>query len=324
MTPFSSNLEACIDTLGERELIRNIASWLGESGQSSPSGIGDDTAVIPPSTRAQLITVDSLVYGRHFDDDTAPEAAGAKLLKRNLSDLAAMGGRPGSAVIACFLPPNLSLAWLESFYRGLAKCALTFNTRVVGGDISSSNNDLAFSLTLLGQVQNPPLTRKSTHINDTLWVSGSLGGSLLGKHLNFTPRIGEGGWLAGRSGVSACMDISDGLATDIDHLLASGQEALLEPNSIPVSSAAHELSKTSGKDALCHAMVDGEDFELLFTLTEDVDPVAFSSAWKDAFDTPLSCIGRIQLSSTSNSHIRWADGSPWDKTWHGYEHLGNT
>ena len=123
MTPFTSIRADSVLARGELQLIACIRRWLGRSSPESPFGIGDDCAVIPPTKKHLLITTDPVIYGRHFDDTLSPRAVGAKLLKRNLSDIAAMGGRPRTAVISLALAPETSLAWLRGFYLGLAACA---------------------------------------------------------------------------------------------------------------------------------------------------------------------------------------------------------
>ena len=123
MHPFTKDFRASVSALGEEKLIAAIRRWLGAASPRAPFGIGDDCAVLRPSRGRQLITVDPVIYPRHFNDRVPPRAVGEKLLKRNLSDLAAMGGRPTAAVLALTLDARVSLAWLEQFYRGLAACA---------------------------------------------------------------------------------------------------------------------------------------------------------------------------------------------------------
>ena len=120
MHPFAKNASDSVAALGEERLIAAIRRWLGSASPRSPFGIGDDCAVLPAAQGKQLITVDPVIYREHFNDAIPPRAVGEKLLKRNLSDLAAMGGRPRAAVVALALDPHTSVRWLEQFYRGLA------------------------------------------------------------------------------------------------------------------------------------------------------------------------------------------------------------
>src|SRR6185369_14071727 len=149
--PFAAHAAESVSSLGEERLIAAIRRWLGATSPRAPFGIGDDCAVLPASRGRQLITVDPVIYPRHFDDHVPPRQVGAKLLKRNLSDLAAMGGRPTAAVLALTLGPKVRINWLEEFYRGLAACARQYRVAIVGGDIAQADGALAASLTLLGE-----------------------------------------------------------------------------------------------------------------------------------------------------------------------------
>src|SRR5476651_2360101 len=134
--PFTKNLRQSVSALGEEKLIAAIRRWLGAASPRAPFGIGDDCAVVPAGRAAQLITVDPVIYGEHFNDSVPPHAAGEKLFKRNLSDIAAMGGRPRAAVVALALDGGVKLAWLERFYRGLAAVSRHYRVPIVGGDIA--------------------------------------------------------------------------------------------------------------------------------------------------------------------------------------------
>ena len=123
MTPFSSRHPATVAALGETALLVRLRRWLGDTSPPAPFGLGDDCAVLPPARGPQLVTTDPVIYGRHFDDRLSPRAAGAKLLKRNLSDIAAMGGRPQWAVVALALAPDTRVDWVRGFYLGLAATA---------------------------------------------------------------------------------------------------------------------------------------------------------------------------------------------------------
>src|SRR5437763_1267354 len=150
MSPLTKTARDSVSALGEERLIASIRRWLGNVSPRAPFGIGDDCAVLPGAPGPRLITVDPVIYRRHFDDTVPPRAVGAKLLKRNLSDLAAMGGRPTAAVLALTLDARTSLVWLEEFYRGLAACGRRYRVPIVGGDVAQANGIVAASLTLLG------------------------------------------------------------------------------------------------------------------------------------------------------------------------------
>lgn len=284
--PFAARAAESVSALGEVKLIAAIRRWLGAASPRAPFGIGDDCAVLPAARGPQLITVDPVVFGRHFDASVPPRAVGAKLLKRNLSDLAAMGGRPTAAVLALTLDPRTSLAWLEQFYRGLAACARRYRVPIVGGDIAQAESVLAASLTLLGRANGPRvLTRTGARPGDSIYVTGVLGRSLpSGHHFKFNPRLAEGAWLARRPEIRAMMDLSDGLAKDLRALTPRATAPALDAASLPLRPGAD----------LRAALTDGEDYELVFAVSARTDQNAFARAWRHAFPrTRLSRIGHF-------------------------------
>jgi len=317
MSPFTTSRARSVGARGERRLITDIRRWLGDASPASPFGIGDDCAVIPPTRRQQLVTTDPVIHGRHFDNRVPARAVGAKLLKRNLSDIAAMGGRPLAAVISLALAPEVGVGWLRGFYLGLADCARRHRVRIVGGDITQGPRGFfgAF-LTLHGESAGRLITRSGARAGDLIYVTGRLGGSLLGHHHKFTPRLAEGAWLAGRREVRAMMDVSDGLAKDLDSLTPTGLVPALCEAAIPVSSAARRQAKRSGRAALHHALGDGEDYELLIVIRARADRVRLERDWKKHFPgVPLTLIGtfvrrgKLPTGALNLTHYR------------GYEHL---
>jgi thiamine-monophosphate kinase len=312
--PFTAKPAESVSSLGELRLITAIRRWLGTATPPSPHGIGDDCAVLPPSPHRQLVTVDPVVYGEHFDDSIPPRAVAAKLIKRNLSDIAAMGGRPRAAVIALALDPKVRTRWLEQFYRGLAATARTYAVPIVGGDVTRQAGGLAATLTLIGEAPGTrALTRNGARIGDWIYVTGMLGGSILGHHHRFAPRLAEGAWLASRKEVRSLMDLSDGLAKDMHALTPAGAKPSLMASAIPLSAAARRLAKRDGRPALDHALADGEDFELLFTVAARTDRSTFEAAWRRQFSTRLTCIGRFTR-ETETAALNL-------DAFHGYEHL---
>ncbi|MEN9661808.1 MAG: hypothetical protein RL324_757 [Verrucomicrobiota bacterium] len=308
MSPFTRIARESVAALGEERLIALIRRWLGPVSPRTPFGIGDDCAVLPAAKGRQLITVDPVVYPRHFNDAVPARAVGAKLLKRNLSDLAAMGGRPTAAVLALTLDPRVSRRWLEGFYRGLAACARQYRVPIVGGDIAQSNGTVAASLTLLGACAGPRfVARTGARIGDTLWVTGRLGGSLPSRHhYTFTPRLAEGAWLARQAAVRAMMDLSDGLAKDVHALTPRGAAAAIDGSALPLR---------RGYDVRA-ALTDGEDYELVFALARGTDRDAFQRRWRRAFPrVPLRCIGRFTAKG------KLPQGALDLTAFHGYEHL---
>jgi len=308
MSLFTRNRARSVASLGEEKLIAAIQKWLGTASPRRPFGIGDDCAQLPASRRAQLITVDPVIAGRHFDDSVKPRDVGEKLLKRNLSDIAAMGGVPTAAVLAVSLDPRTNLIWLEAFYRGLAACARRFGVAIVGGDLAQANATFIASLTLLGtSTGSRVLTREGAKLGDEIYVTGRLGGSLAsGHHYRFTPRLAEGAWLARQRAVRSMMDVSDGLAKDIHALTPKGTTASLDRASLPRRSGC----------TLRAALTEGEDYELLFTVAAKTHADTFARQWHEQFPrTPLAHIGRFESKNAVTP------GSIDLHSYHGYEHL---
>ena len=306
MSPFATRSADSVSSLGEEKLIAAIRRWLGSASPRAPFGIGDDCAVLPPGRGRQLITVDPVIFGRHFDASIPPRAIGAKLLKRNLSDLAAMGGRPTAAVLALTLDARTRLAWLEQFYRGLAACARHYRVPIVGGDVAQADHVVAASLTLLGETTGKRvLTRTGARNGDALYVTGRLGGSIRsGHHFKFHPRLAEGAWLAATPAVRAMMDVSDGLAKDLHALTPRGTQPVIDPHLLPLR---------AGSD-LRAGLTDGEDYELVFAVAAHADHAAFMRAWRKKFPrTLLSPIGRFARKLPRGA-IDLSD-------YRGYEHL---
>ena len=306
-----------VRTLGEEGLINRIRRWLGEANPPSPFGIGDDCAVLEPCAKQQVVTVDPIIYGRHFDDAVPARAVGAKLLKRNLSDIAAMGAEPTAAVIALALGADTDARWLESFYRGLARTARRFRVKIVGGDVAQLESGFVATLTLFGRAsKNRILTRHGAKVGDAIYVSGELGGSLLGHHLSFTPRLTEGAWLAEQPSVRCLMDLSDGLAKDLHALTPARARAALDRHAVPVSAAAHRRAQTTGIAALTHALSDGEDYELVFAVDGKASLEKFEKSWRRRFRARLTKIGYFVPASLApqDREIDWS-------ALRGYEHF---
>lgn len=318
MKLFTSHRAGSVVALGEQRLIVQLRGWLGNASPRAPFGIGDDCAVVPSSGKQMLITTDPVIYGQHFDDAVPARAVGAKLLKRNLSDIAAMGGRPVAAVLSLALAPETSVAWLRAFYLGIAAAARRFEVKIVGGDITQGPVGFfgAF-LTLHGEATGARIvTRSGARRGDRLYVTGTLGGSLLGHHYQFTPRLAEGMWLARRDEVRAMMDVSDGLAKDLDSLTPDGLAPALCETAIPVSVAARTRASRSKRTALYHALSDGEDYELLVVVRGDANADAFEAAWKKNFPrVRLTQIGTFaKKDAVPAGAVRLLD-------YRGYEHL---
>jgi thiamine-monophosphate kinase len=318
MSPFTSIRAESVVAQGELRLIAGIRRWLGASSPKSPFGIGDDCAVIPPTRNHQLVTTDPVIFGRHFDDTVPPRAVGAKLLKRNLSDIAAMGGKPVAAVISLALAPDTSVVWLRKFYLGLAQCAQRYHVKIVGGDITEGPAGFVGAfLTLHGESTGKRVvTRNGARLGDRIYVTGSLGGSLLGHHHRFSPRLAEGAWLARRKEVCAMMDVSDGLAKDLDALTPDNLAPALDERAIPISASARRAAQQTKISPLHRALCDGEDYELLIVVRARTNQSRFERDWRKRFPAvKLSHLGRfVAKGSVPSGAVRLME-------YRGYEHL---
>jgi len=248
--------------VGELELIRWIRGRIPRRRPGVDVDSGDDCAVVRVGRERVLLKTDSVVDGVHFDSRTArPEAIGHKAVARALSDIAAMGGVPTYGVIAMMVPRRAREPWIKRVMAGMDRTAKAHGAAIVGGDLKSHPGKLAISVALMGRCDGPPFLRSGARPGDAIAVTGPLGGSILGKHLRFTPRLREAARLRRTVDVHAMIDVSDGLATDLAHLCEeSGVGATIDEARIPVSAAARRLKG----DPVHHALTDGEDYELLY------------------------------------------------------------
>ena len=269
-------------------------------------GIGDDAASLKtPSDRETLVAIDMLMEGVHFAFPSAtPSLAGRKALAVNLSDIAAMAGRPTSAFVSVALPNARGMDFAREVHSGLIELANQHDVVIAGGDTNSWNGPLVISVTVIGEPIGPrPVCRSGARPGDWLFVTGALGGSLSsGRHLTFAPRLAEVRKLAELVDLHAMIDISDGLAADLHHLLTSSQVgAVLESDSSPLTETALRIN--DGRTPLLHGLSDGEDFELLFTVHPD-DGKLLISEWRESI--PLTKIG--EMTSTPGCWLRTPDG----------------
>jgi thiamine-monophosphate kinase len=262
-------------------------------------GAGDDCAVLETGDANHLLLfkTDAVVEGIHFTKDTPPEKIGRKALARCLSDVAAMAGTPTAALVTNALPQKFELDFVEKIYAGLNALARQHKVAIVGGETTTNPERVLISVSLVGLVpRDQVLLRSGAKVGDALFVTGELGGSLAGKHLDFEPRLTEARWLAENFSIHAMMDLSDGLAGDLRHILeASKVGAELLKSAVPISRAAKLISKKgdAAKPAFVAALTDGEDFELLFTVASK-QAVPLIDAWKTQFPAlKLSCVGKI-------------------------------
>jgi thiamine-monophosphate kinase len=274
-----------------------LLAWLRQRLPPHPClqlGPGDDAALLRLADGPEcVVTVDLTSDGVDFRlGETDPRRIGYKALAVNLSDIAAMAARPLAAVIALALPRQNAFELAVELYEGLLPLAERYDVAIAGGDLQSWKGPLVISVTLLGQPAATPILRRSgARPGDKIIVTGALGGSILGRHLDFEPRIHEALLLAERYELHAGMDISDGLSLDLSRLAAeSGCGAILDTHIVPIHPDAVRLSTQSGRTPLDHALSDGEDFELLLA----VPPRDAERMCRDQpLGVPITCVGEF-------------------------------
>ena len=248
-----------ITELGEFGLIDRIKKAI-KTDASVIKGIGDDCAVIKYDRNTyMLMTGDMLVEGVDFTRRDKPYLIGRKALAVSISDIAACAGLPRYALVSLGIPRATGVTFIDELYRGMRELACDYKINIVGGDISSARS-LTIDVSLMGFVEKKNLVlRSGARDGDIIFVSGRLGGTIRGKHLSFTPRVKEARFLVENFSVHAMIDISDGLAQDLGHILeASDKGAALFESLIPLSPESRGLTD---------ALRGGEDFELLFTVS---------------------------------------------------------
>jgi len=312
-----------LEPMTEFELIHFLTRSL-PGNKSVVVGPGDDCAVLDLgiADRLLLFKTDAVVEGIHFTNTAPAEKIGHKALGRCLSDIAAMAGTPTAALVTLGLPQAFDSAFLGKIYQGMSALARRHEVAIVGGETTANPERIFISVALLGWVpRGKGVLRSGAEAGDAIFVTGELGGSLAGKHLEFEPRLAEARWLVQHFPIHAMLDISDGLAGDLQHLLkASHVGAELLATAIPISRQARITAKasSSAKPSLEAALTDGEDFELLFTVASR-DAVPLLDAWKREFpQLELSCIGKVTASEGIT--IRDKEGVR-PLTAHGYVHF---
>lgn len=282
--------------LTEEEVIRRVVQALAEACPPFPEGPGGDCSILPAAggRSHRVSTIDSVLLGRHFDLACSGIRAGAKLVNRNLSDLAAAGAAPSDGLLSLLIGPDVDAEWLTDFAHGVGRAALKAGFRIVGGDVCRAPAG-TFAATLAAQgFAHRVLTRRQGHAGDILFVTGTLGGSIYGHHLDFTPRLAEGEWLCAHGDVTACTDLSDGLAKDLPGLLGPALDARIDLNALPISDAAAALAKADGRPVIEHALQDGEDYELLFCVSNDKADWLEREFTRSFPQTKLTRLGRME------------------------------
>jgi len=334
------NLAVKVSELGEFGLIDLLAKMISESGRAtSPQlilGIGDDAAAWRSDAAIHLVTTDSLFEGIHFTLESTPwDALGWKSLAVNLSDIAAMGGTPKYALVSLALPEDAEVDDVRALYRGMIEIAGKFQVAIVGGDTCRAPL-VSLTITVFGDADSAGkmLTRSGAKHGDKIAVTGSLGAAagglaMLAKKMKVNneqdaaelsraflrpwPRVAEGKMLV-ETGVRAAIDVSDGLVADLTHICrASGVGARVEVERVSVSPA---LKVGFGSRALGLALSGGEDYELLFTASQDV-----MANVQKAAACPITVIGDITAENAGQVGLVDASGKPVHVSMAGWEHF---
>lgn len=276
-----------VSDLGEDSLVAQLLAGL-PAGPNVRVAAGDDCAVLgaPEDAEWTLFKTDCLIEGIHFTGEAPPERVGGKALARALSDIAAMGGTPGHALVTIALPADFEVERLSAIYRGLREAADCFGVSIVGGETARSPGPLFLSIALTGKVPaDQCVLRSGGRPGDRLYVTGQLGGTLAGHHLDFTPRLDAGRWLAEQGYPTCMMDLSDGLGSDLPRLArASACGFSLDRSALPC-----RPGRTPAE-----AIGDGEDYELLFAVADD-RAGELERAWPARFpELPLTGVGRLE------------------------------
>lgn len=308
-------------------LIDHIRRRFADLPTNGFEGIGDDCAVLPlDGGEALVFTSDLLTEGVHFlRHATSARELGHKALAVNLSDVAAMGARPVATLLSLALPRDLDPAWAEEFMEGYRALSARWGAALVGGDTTRSEGGVTINVTAIGRARADCLKRRSdARPGDLIFVTGKLGASgaglrdlLAGRldtpqaaaHRMPEPQVAQGLWLGQRPEVHAMMDLSDGLASDLPHILErSAAGAEVDLRAIPVAAGADLRTAACG----------GEDYQLLFTASA-AEAAALRADFAARFGTPLHAVGRI----VAGRGITWLrDGKPQRlDDWHGFEHF---
>ena len=314
---------------GEFGLIDRIRTLFGDIPSGTIEGIGDDCAVLPSAGgRALVITTDLLTENIHFlRRALSPEELGRKSLAVNLSDVAAMGASPVGSLLSIALPADCRGEWAEQFMAGYHELSLRYGVPLIGGDTTSSESGITINVVALGSAPRNRIKRRSAaRPGDIIAVTGALGESAAGLrdvlagrfdtplariHHNPIPCVKEGEWLGHRQEVHAMIDLSDGLASDLPHIMElSDVGAVVDLERIPTPCTLEE------------AVSGGEDYKLLFTVEPGKWP-ALCNAYRKRFGMSPVAIGEItSREETTNSHIVWRSaGKPVEREWHGFSHF---
>ncbi|MDO9534425.1 MAG: thiamine-phosphate kinase [Bacillota bacterium] len=333
-----------LQDLGEFALIGHLTKKMRAYGDSVILGIGDDAAVFRvDGGKYTLVTCDMLVDGHHFwRDRITPEQLGHKALAVSLSDIAAMGGVPRYALLAVGWPSDVDVDYAEGIYHGIEKLAAAHDVFIIGGDTVSAPQ-LILDVTVIGEMEDNPVTRTGAKTGHLFAVTGSLGASaagltllqnvtsrdvilsaasrqaLLRSHLLPQPRVKEGAVILKTGCPSAMIDISDGLASEIYHICeGSGVGAEIDITCLPVHERTRQAGELLGKDYLNWALYGGEDYELLVSLAEE-NALTVQKELR-AMDVDFTIIGKVMVKE-KGVKLLLGDGKAVDMEKKGFDHF---
>ena len=284
--------------LGEDKLLALVFPRLNRNSRVV-IGAGDDCAVVKFRGAKDwlLLKTDCVVEEIHFARKTSGRAVGWKAMMRALSDFAAMSGIPEFALITLAIAGKKKALWVSELYRGLNRAAARFDVAIVGGETSETVGPTVIAVSVAGGVERDRcVLRSGGKANDDLFVTGKLGGSIRGRHLNFFPRIDEARWLTANFKVHAMMDLSDGLGTDLPRLAGASKLGFaIDERALPLSRGCTIQQAISG----------GEDYELLFAVSPR-ERKRLQKRWQKKFPgLPLTRIGRLnQKSKIKNQELK--------------------
>lgn len=300
-----------------------FVAWLRRRVPMHPQltlGIGDDAAVLSlPSCRC-VVTSDMLMDGTDFIlSESDPRRVGRKALAVNLSDLAAMASKPVAAIVSLAIPTGASIEMTKAIYEGLLELADEYEVALAGGDTNTWKHPFAISVTLIGEpTERGVLTRSGARAGDVILVTGEFGGSILGRHFDFIPRVNEALYLHQRFDLRAGLDVSDGLSLDLSRLARdSSCGAIIDASRVPISGDALRLSEQAPDSGspLDHALGDGEDFELILAVSVET---ANRIVADQSIGIPVTRIG--EFVAEPGLWLRGETGECQPLTPRGYEH----